>query len=116
MALALDAGEPQVLDLMAGRAQRDHPHQRVRPAPVVVVPHLVALHRTLGAFAATELAAVAGLAVDLPAYAIPAEVVDEGVLESDQIDGRTERTAQSGTEIAKSDQDRRVYIPSTHRR
>jgi hypothetical protein len=76
-ALALDVGEPDVLDLMAGRAQRDHPNEHLHAGPVVVAPHLVALHRVFRAFAAADLAAVVGLPVDLPADAIPAKLIGQ---------------------------------------
>jgi hypothetical protein len=68
-------GKAHMLDPVAARAQRDHPHQRLHAGPVVVAPHLVALHRMLRASAAADLAAVVGLPVDLPADAIPAELI-----------------------------------------
>jgi hypothetical protein len=60
-----------VLDLMASRAQGNHPSQALDAGGFVVLPHLVALNRVPGAAAATYLAATTGVLVYLRANPVP---------------------------------------------
>ena len=82
---AVDAGEvgtrplattdgvrsPQVLNLVAARAQRDHPDEPLHERRIVVAPLLVALDRVGGATTTTDLTAIASVSVAAPAQHIP---------------------------------------------
>ncbi len=58
-------GPPEVLDLVAGRAQADHADQALDAGRLVVGPDLMALDRVGGAVAATDLAAARTLMYQL---------------------------------------------------
>lgn len=62
---APDPGKANVLDLMAGRAQRDHPNQALDTRSLVVLPNLMALNRVPRAAATTYLAAATSVLVYL---------------------------------------------------
>lgn len=60
-----------VLDLVASRAQSNHPNQVLDAGGLVVLPHLMALDRVSGATAVTYLATTTGVLVYLRANPVP---------------------------------------------
>jgi hypothetical protein len=68
---APDPSKTNVLDLMTGRAQRDHANQALDTRRFVVLPNLMALDRVPEASPATNLAATVCIPIDLSADPIP---------------------------------------------
>jgi len=68
---APDPSEADVLDLMAGRAQRDHPNQALDTCSLVVLPNLMALDGVPWTSSTTNFATTAGALVDLSTNPIP---------------------------------------------
>jgi len=68
---APDPSKADVLDLMAGRTQRDHPNQALDTRSLGVLPNLMALDGVPWATSTTNLATTVRVLVDLPANPIP---------------------------------------------
>lgn len=68
---APDPSKANVLDLMASRAQRDHPNQALDTRSLVVLPNLMALDGVPWPSSTTNLTTTARVLVDLPANPIP---------------------------------------------
>ena len=68
---SVHAGEAEVLDAVAGRAERHEPLQALHVAFIVVGPYFVAFDRVLVPAPAADLAAVPRPAVDRSPYEVP---------------------------------------------
>jgi len=68
---APDPSEANVLDLMAGWPQRDHPSQALDTRSLVVLPNLMALDRMPWTSSTTNFATTPRVLIDPPTNPIP---------------------------------------------
>ncbi|HTA36104.1 MAG TPA: hypothetical protein VK761_05265 [Solirubrobacteraceae bacterium] len=65
IATTLDPSKADVLDLMASRTKRNHPDEALHPYGLVVLPHLMALHRMFATAPAANLTAMPSILISL---------------------------------------------------